>query len=174
MTETCKRWPRCADIPAHAGTRHNDPRDELYDGPGGLLQVLPLAVRASARRLVHDAPELTPELVDLAEHIQFLRRQVAAVSVDKDHAVRDAMARSGSCEHHGEEIQELSRLLTHRDKAEQRAEAGRLALLGFLHAVDELLKGSPSLRNVTVSELVTALKMASKKTHAAHKRAWSR
>lgn len=169
--ETCRRIS-CLDLGPHRGERHNNPRDVLYDGPELTFQVLPLAVRESAREIARECPHLTPEVVELANHILFLRGQVAAVTVDADRKVRTAMLRSESCEVHGEEIVELSKMLTHRDKAERRAEAGRLALLGFLTAVDEALRGGfrPGL---TVLELVEALSKASKATHAAHKRAWS-
>lgn len=162
---------KCAAGPPHLAGRHLDQRDELYDGPGPLLQVMPLAVRESARKIVRDAPELMPEVVDLAGHIQFLRDQVTHVQVDKDRKVREAMVRSESCEHHGEEIKALGEQLAYRDKAEQRAEAGRLALLGFLHEVDRFLDAG-GRSDLTVAELVEAFKRATKRAHAAHARAW--
>lgn len=177
MVETCRRWPRCADIPAHSGTRHNDPRDELYDGPASLLQVLPLAVRESARKIVAEAPALTPEVVDLGNHIQFLRDQVAHVRVDKDRQVRDAMARSESCEHHGEEIKALGAQVHHFNRQSDKNDAGRVALLGFLHAVDESVRfhrEGKTNPDVTVDKIMDALAEMSRKAHAAHTRAWSR
>lgn len=167
----CQRTA-CQGQPQHPGGRHLDQRDELYDGPRALVDALPHSVRDSARKILREAPGLMPEVVDMAVEIQALRDQVAAVSVDKDRAVRDAMRRSESCEHHGREITELGKALDHADRLQRRTEGGRIALLGFLHAVDDALKGSPTLRNITVPELIAALKRASKKAHAAHDRAW--
>ncbi len=171
----CQRTT-CADIPEHLAGRHLDQRDDLYDGPDSLLQVLPLAVRDSARRIVREAPALMPEAVDLAKHIEFLRQQVAHVQVDADRKVRDAMARSSDCEHHGKEIKELGEQLYHFDKSERRADAGRLALLGFLDAVDQVVDqhAAGKLPDLTVDELVAALAKSAKKAHAAHERAWKR
>lgn len=170
---TCQR-STCAGQPAHPGGRHLDQRDDLYDGPGSALQVAPLAVRDSARKIVREAPALMPEVIDLVNHIEFMRGQVAAVSVDKDRQVRAASERALDCDSHGEVIRGLERQVTAFDDSARASEAGRMVLLGFLHVVDELLRGSPSLRNITVPELISALKIASKKTHAAHDRAWKR
>lgn len=173
MEQTCRRWSKCAAMEPHEGKRHNDPRDDLYDGPSTLLQVLPHAIRNQVRKIVDQAPALTPELVDIAEHVQFLRDQVALVSVDRDHKVREAMARSADCQVHGEQIEDLSGQLHAMDAHQRRTEAGRLALLCFLVTVDEALTNGfrPGL---TVPELAEALSKVSKKTHAAHTRAWSK
>jgi hypothetical protein len=167
----CQR-KACATLPPHPGGRHLDQRDELYDGPGISVDTLPGSVRDSARVILRQAPGVMPELVDMANEINWLRDQVAHLGVQRDQAVRDAMARSESCEHHGEEIKELRKALSAADRLQLRTEGGRIALLGFLHAVDKLLGGSPSLRNITVPELIGALKRAAKKTRAAHDRAW--
>ncbi len=170
--KTCQRWPRCADIPPHQGTRHLDPRDELYDGPSTTLQVLPGAVRESARKIISESPELTPEVIDLANHILFLRDQVAHVSVDKDRSVREASRKSLDCEHHGEVIQGLEKQLDRFDESGRRSEAGRLALLGFLFEMDKAIE--KPREDLTVAQLLGALKAASKSAHAAHQRAWRR
>ncbi|MGB8665674.1 MAG: hypothetical protein WCD24_13140, partial [Serratia inhibens] len=93
--------------------------------------------------------------------------------VDRDRGIREAMARSESCEHHGEEIKALETQVHHFDQSAARSEAGRLAVLGFLFAVDQLLEGTVR-PDLTVAQLLEALKGASKKTHAAHDRAWKR
>jgi hypothetical protein len=172
---TCGR-SACAERAPHPAGRHLDQRDELYDGPGSLLQVLPLSVRDSARKIIHEAPGLMPEVVDLANEVEFLRGQVAAVSVDKDRQVRAAMARSASCEHHGQEIEELGRQLGAMDRAGQKNEKARLALLGFMHAVDDLVQAHHEGRtapDLTVAKVVDALAKASKRASDAHARAWS-
>jgi hypothetical protein len=171
----CQRT-KCAEIPEHLAGRHLNQRDELYDGPDLLLQVLPLAVRDSARRIVREAPALMPEVVDLGKHIQWLRDQKVHVQVDADRKVREAMARSEDCEHHGKEITQLSEQLDHFDKAHDRADAGRVAVLGLLFTVDELVRQHEAgqLPDLTVDGLVAALAQSARKTHAAHDRAWKR
>lgn len=171
---TCGRT-KCAELeraPHPAGV-HLDQRHEFYDGPDLQLCALSMYVRDSARKIVRDAPALTPELVDLVTYVGFLEDQATHARVDRDRGIREAMARSESCEHHGEEIKALEGQVHAFDQRATRNEAGRLALLGFLHAVDQLLEGDirPDL---TVGQLLQALKGASKKTHAAHDRAWKR
>jgi hypothetical protein len=172
---TCQR-STCAEREPHPGGRHLDQRDELYDGPGSLLQVLPPSVRDSARKIIREAPELMPEVVDLGNEIEFLRGQVAAVRVDADRRERAAMLRSADCEHHGREIEELGRRLGAVDRAGEKTEKARLALLGFMHAVDDLVRAYREGRTdpgLSVAELVDALAKASKKASDAHARAWS-
>jgi hypothetical protein len=171
----CQRTA-CAGKDPHPGGRHLDQRDELYDGPGSLLQVLPLSVRDSARKIIREAPGLMPEVVDLANEVEFLRGQIAHIRVDMDRQVRAAMARSASCEHHGQEIEELGRQLGAVDRAGQKNEKARLALLGFMHAVDDLVQAHREGRTdpgLTVGKLVDALAKASKRASDAHARAWS-
>lgn len=175
---TCTRT-KCAELeraPHPAGV-HLDQRHEFYDGPGGQLGVASIYVRDSARKIVREAPGLTPEVIDLITYMDHLQDQATHARVDRDRGIREAMARSESCEHHGEEIKALSEQVHAFDAAQRRADAGRLALLGFLHAVDEVLevnrKGGLS-PDLTVAKLVAALAAASKKTHAAHDRAWKR
>lgn len=172
---TCQRRA-CAEREPHPGGRHLDQRDELYDGPGSLLQVLPLSVRDSARTIIREAPALMPEVVDLANEIEFLRGQVAAVRVDADRRERAAMSRSASCEEHGREIEGLADQLGAADRREEKTEKARLALLGFTHAVDELVRAHREGRadpGLTVAKLVDGLAKAVKKAHDAHARAWS-
>lgn len=173
-TKLCARI-RCSgeDVKVHQAGAHLDQRSEFYDGPGGALGVASVYIRDSARKIITEAPALMPEVMDLVTYCDFMRDQVAAVSVDKDRSVRAAMARSESCEHHGEEIKGLGEQVSAFDAAQRRADAGRLALLGFLHAVDELAtryRGGYS--GFTVGQLVSALEKASKSTHSAHDRAW--
>ncbi len=172
--KTCQRT-KCATVPPHKAGRHLDQRDELYDGPDSLLQVLPLAVRDSARLLVKAHPEHMAEVVDLANHIEFLRSQIAHIQVDMDHKVRDAMARSELCEVHGEEIKGLSKQLHAADERAEKNDRGRLALLAFTHAVDDFLelhRRGQVVKTLTVKTLIEWLAKAVKKTHDAHARAW--
>jgi hypothetical protein len=150
----------------------------LYDGPHSTLQVLPLAVRDSARKIVQEAPALMPEVVDMAREIHRLRDQVAAVQVDGDRRERAALARSESCEQHGREIQELGKDLDRLDRDNRATEAARVALLGMLQAVEGVVRAyreNPSYRqNLTVKRLVPALENTARKVSAAHMRAWKR
>jgi hypothetical protein len=171
-TMTCTRL-KCSgpDVPVHEAGRHLDQRSEHYDGPDTLLGATSMYVRPSAWKIVRQAPELTPEVVDLVTYLEFMRDQVAAAHVDRDRGIREASKRALDCDAHGEVITGLEGQVAAFDARARKSEAGRLALLGFLHAVDE---GLGHLRpDVTVAELVTALKAASKKAHAAHTRAWS-
>jgi hypothetical protein len=172
---TCQRT-KCADLPAHPGGRHLDQRDELYDGPGGALGVASIYVRDSARKIVREAPGLMPEVMDLINGISWLQDQVTHAHVDRDRGIREASARALDCEAHGEVIRGLEDQVHHFDESYRRADAGRVALLGLLHAVDELVRARKEgrLTNLTLDELVKALAESAKKTSAAHERAWKR
>jgi hypothetical protein len=172
-TMTCTRLKCSApDVPVHEAGRHLDQRSEHYDGPDTLLGATSMYVRSSAWKIIRRAPELTPEVVDLVTYVEFLGDQATHARVDRDRGIREASARALDCDAHGEVISGLETQLYAVGANERRAEAGRLALLGFLHAVDE---GLDKMRaDITVAELVTALKAASKKAHAAHDRAWKR
>jgi hypothetical protein len=166
----CQRT-KCQGIPAHPGGRHLDQRDDLYDGPDTLLAATSMYVRASARKIITDAPALTPEVVDLVTYVEFLGDQATHARVDRDRGIREASARALDCEAHGDVIKGLEAQVHAFDKSARNSEAGRLAALGFLFAVDEVLAGT-LLPNLTVADLVAALKAASKRAHAAHDRAW--
>lgn len=170
---TCGRTS-CAEIDPHPAGRHLDQRDELYDGPDGALSVASIYVRDSARKIVREVPHLMPEVMDLINAIEWVKDQSVRVSVDADRRVREAMARSESCEHHGEEIRQLSTQVHHFDESYRRADAGRVALLGLLHQVDELVRqrAEGKLSDLTADKLVDALAKAAKQAHAAHDRAW--
>jgi hypothetical protein len=174
---TCGRT-KCAELeraPHPAGV-HLDQRHEFYDGPDSQLGALSMYVRDSARKIIRDAPALTAEVVDLTTYIDFLEDQAAHTRVDRDRGIREAMARSESCEHHGEEIKGLGEQVRAFDKASARSEAGRLAVLGMLFAVDELVRQHKDgeLPDLTLNKLIKALADGAKKVHAAHDRAWKR
>jgi hypothetical protein len=170
----CQRT-KCATVPPHLAGRHLDQRDELYDGPDGLLQVLPLAVRDSARKLVREAPALMPEVVDMAKHIEFLGNQVAHVSVDADRRERRAMAAAESCEQHGKDIVGLNEQLHAADRRAEQNNNGRLALVSGLSQIEDyvnaLLAGPLAPETSTV---LKALSKALRKTGDAHMRAWKK
>jgi hypothetical protein len=171
-TVTCSRL-KCSgvDVPVHQAGLHLDQRSEFYDGPDIQLQATSMYVRPSAWKIIRTAPALTPEVVDLVTYIGFLEDQVTHVRVDRDRGICEASRTALDCEAHGEVIKSLEDQVTSFDKSAHKSEAGRLALLGFLNAVD---KGLDEIRpDITLPELVTALKTASKKAHAAHTRAWS-
>lgn len=175
--EPCQRTACAGPVGPHEAGRHFNPRDELYDGPHGTLQVLPLAVRESARKLIREAPALMPEVVDLARHVEFLRGQVAAVQVDGDRRERAALLRSESCEQHGKDIEELGRQVHAMDWTAQANDAGRVALLGFLQVVEDFVRShraGKTNEDLTVDGLVDALDKAAKRASAAHMRAWKR
>lgn len=174
---TCTR-AKCAELeraPHPAGV-HLDQRSEFYDGPGLALEVSSVYVRDSARKIITEAPALMPEVMDLVTYCDFMRTQVAHVQVDKDRSVREAMARSGDCEHHGEEIKALGDQVHAFSESERRHNAGRLAVLGLLFELDKVTKAyrDGQLPGLTVDKLIKSLEDASKKTHAAHDRAWKR
>lgn len=170
-TMTCTR-AACEDKPAHEAGRHLDQRSEHYDGPDMLLTATSMYVRDSARKIVREAPEFTPEVVDLVTYIEFLKDQATAARVDRDQGIREASKRTLDCDAHGEVIKDLEGQVAAFDASAHKSEAGRLALLGFLTAVDQLLE-SPR-PDLTVPEILDWLRGAVKKTHAAHTRAWSR
>lgn len=172
---TCARTA-CAEIAPHSAGRHLDQRDELYDGPDSALGVASLYVRDSARKIIREAPALMPEVMDLINGLTWLKDQNTHIGVDRDRQVRDAMARSGDCEHHGQELRQLSEQVHHYSESERRADAGRVALLGLLHAVDQLVQQHKEgkLSDLTVDKLISALAETARKTHAAHDRAWKR
>lgn len=172
---TCTRT-KCAELerPAHPAGVHLDQRSEFYDGPRLSLEVASVYVRDSARKIIREAPALMPEVMDLVNYCDFMRLQVAHVQVNRDRGIREAQARSESCEHHGKEIKGLGEQVHAFSEAERRHNAGRLAVLGLLFAVDELVRQHKAgqLPNLTVDKLVDALAENAKKTHAAHDRAW--
>jgi len=171
---TCGR-SKCAELERapHPAGLHLDQRSEFYDGPGSQLAATSMYVRDSARKIIRDAPALTPEVVDLVTYIGFLEDQATHARVDRDRGIREASARALDCDAHGEVIKALEGQVHAFDQSEQRSEAGRLAVLGFLFAVDQLLGGT--LRpDLTVAQLVASLRDAAKKTRAAHDRAWKK
>jgi hypothetical protein len=173
----CRRTA-CADGPPHLGGAHIDPRNPLYDGPDTTVNALPMAARDACRKLLA-AGASVPDVVDLAREIHRLRDQVAAVRVDMDRQVRAAMQRAGDCEEHGKDIRRLEEQVDHFDRAADRNDAGRVALLGGLHPIEDAIRAlqESARRGDKVPDLKTVLDVFAKaidRTYAAHKRAWSK
>jgi TPR repeat protein len=173
----CRRTA-CADGPPHLGGAHIDPRNPLYDGPTTTINALPMTARDACRNLLA-AGASVPDVVDLANEIHRLREQVAAVRVNKDRQVRTAMQRAGDCEEHGKDIRRLEDRAAHFDKAAEHNNAGRLALLGGLHPIEDAIRGlqEKARRGEKVPDLTAVLDVFAKaieRTYAAHKRAWSK
>ena len=170
---TCTRT-KCAELEraSHPAGLHLDQRSEFYDGPNVQLAATSMYVRDSARKIIRDAPALMPEVVDLVTYVGFLEDQATRARADRDRGIREASARALDCADHGEVIKALEGQVHAFDQSARRSEAGRLAMLGFLFAVDKLLESPRS--DLTVKQLLAALAGASKKTHAAHDRAKSR
>jgi hypothetical protein len=173
---TCTR-SKCAELerPAHPAGVHLDQRSEFYDGPESALDVASVYVRDSARKIITEAPALTPEVIDLVNYCDFMRTRVAHARVDRDRGIREAQARSESCEHHGEEIKALGDQVHAISQGERRHNAGRQAVLGLLFDLDKVTEAyrDGQLPGLTVEKLIKSLEDASKKTHAAHDRAWT-
>lgn len=165
----------CRDDAGHVGGDHLNPRSEHYDGP-----ILPGYREGEAWRTIlavlPDTPETRVAVHHLVEAHREADQQAVHARVDRDRGIREAMARSLSCEEHGREIEELGRQLGAADQRAERNDRARLALLGFTHAVDELVRAHREGRTdpgLSVAKLVDALAKASKKAHDAHARAWS-
>jgi len=171
---TCTRT-KCAELERapHPAGLHLDQRSEFYDGPGSQLAATSMYVRDSARKIISDAPALTPEVVDLLTYIGFLEDQATHARVDRDRGIREASARALDCDAHGEVIKSLEDQVHAFHENWARSEAGRLAVLGFLFTVDQFLEGTVR-PDLTVARIVASLRDMAKKTHAAHDRAWKR
>lgn len=172
---TCQPAP-CRAEGDHPGTDHLDPRSPHYSGP-----ILPGYREGEAFRTIlavlPDTLETRVAIHFLVEALRTAEKQAIHARVDRDRGIREAMARSESCEHHGEEIRALGVQLRGINASARHSEAGRVALLGLLFAVDELVRQHKTGRinpELTVDKLVTALAQSAKKTHAAHDRAWTR
>lgn len=167
---------RCAAAGPHLGGVHLDPRHELYDGPGITVLALGGGPGKAAWALL-EAGAPVPEVVELVEEIHRLGRQVAAVRVDMDRKVREAMRRADDCEVHGQQLVELSGQAHHFSEQADRDDRARVALLEalwhFRDAVDALRAASKLGRALpSATELVETFGKALEKATAAHDRAW--
>lgn len=170
-----------ADQPASAVTpTGGDRRDWLMTRLRGGIG---MKTRDAAYRIldhVKDLPEevradVVEALHEIADEQDRWKNAWSASTVDHDHKLREAMARSESCEHHGEQIKQLSAQVHHFDESHRRADAGRLALLGLLDAVRQFTEAYRAGRlaaDLSVADVVDALARSEKKTSAAHNRAW--
>jgi hypothetical protein len=173
----CQRTA-CADGDPHLGGVHIDPRNPLYDGPDITVNALPAVARDACRNLLA-AGASVPDVIDLANEIHRLRDQVAAVRVDMDRQVWAAMQRAGDCGEHGKDIHRLEEQVDHFDRAAAQNDAGRVALLGGLHQLEDAIRmlQEQGGRGEKVPDLALVLDVFAKaieRTYAAHKRAWSK
>ena len=169
----CQR-SACAEAPPHLTGRHLDQRDELYDGPDDTVCALNAAPRKAAWALLGAGAPM-PEVVDLVEEIHRLNNQVAHVRVDMDRQVRAALATASSCDAHGEQIAQLEGQVEHFSRQGDRNKEGRLALLGMLHAIDDLVQAHRTKPiQASVDDIVAALEKITKRTRDAHTKVWRR
>ena len=168
----------CVHADPHLGGAHIDPRHPLYDGPDITIGALSMGARRSAQTLLRAGAPM-PEVVELAKEILRAREQVAQVQVDKDREVRAASDRAINCADHGEQIKHLEKQLDHTDGLARKNDAGRIALLGFLHQIRETVNGARQRERLGQSlpsgkAIIDALDQAEKKASAAHDRAWKK
>lgn len=168
----------CVNADPHLGGAHIDPRHPLYDGPGLTIETLPITARRAAQTLLRAGAPM-PEVVDMAKEIHRLREQVAQVRVDKDRAVQAASERALDCTDHGKQIQRLEEQVHFFDRQADKNDAGRIALLGFLHQIRETVSGARQRERLSqplpsTKDFIDVLEQAEKKASAAHDRAWSK
>lgn len=181
----CERTTCTTDGPAdHPGEAHLDPRDrDRFDGNSTTLRAASIYVRAELQA-VQDIARTHPELAETIDvgvytalrELNALRRQVAHVQVDADNKICEAGRRALDCEDHGKTISDLESRVAHWETSHDRSERGRLALLGLLQAVNDLVdayREDEAIRaNITPDAIITALEGAAMKTSTAHARAW--
>lgn len=139
----CRRTA-CVGGPAHPGGAHLDPSTEHYDGPDTALHALTYRCRPSTAELLHTARAdgWNVRLVETALHhlmaeIGRLNREVAAVRVDADHKVTEAMKRSEDCKVHGATIRQESHAAYNFSVLAERTNAERVAWLSAVHHIRE-------------------------------------
>lgn len=146
-TDPCERTS-CAAEPAHPGGAHLDPTHPLYDGPDISLSALPAAVRLPAFALLHAARHDSWQLITVhralhafAREIHGLRDQIAAVRVDRDRGIRDALARAEDCTEHGEGLRHERHQAYWFSRLADRLDAERIIWLTAVDQTDEALAG---------------------------------
>jgi hypothetical protein len=138
----------CADELAHLGGAHLDPHHRLYDGPDTSLRALAAVVRRPASALLHAARRdgwnlatVNLALHELAAEIHRLDRQIAAVRVDRDRGIRDAMARAEDCTEHGAALRHESHQAYWFSRLADHTDAERLVWLTGIDAISDALRG---------------------------------
>jgi hypothetical protein len=123
-----------------------------------------------------NAAAVIEALHDIIDETSHWRDSWAYVTVEMDHKVREAMARSELCEVHGEEIKELGKQIDHFLNSYRKADAGRVALIGALFRMEQFTDGYDL--KVALGQdvpdgpaIVAALRKSLTQAHAAHKRA---
>jgi hypothetical protein len=115
----------------------------------------------------------------MAQAIHRLKEQIAHVRVDKDRAVRDAMARALDCDQHGADLRVTQEQVHYFSTLTERHDQARRVLVGGLFQIDEFVRGLQQRITVggsvpTVEQVIDILLKASKRLHAAHDRAWKK
>lgn len=152
----CQR-SACADEVAHVGGAHLDPTSDLYDGPESKLGALPLSCRSAAQAVLYASRadhwrevEVRTALHVMAEEILRLRSRVAAVSVDRDRGIRDAMKKAEDCAVHGEMIRHDAHQAHWFSVLADRNDAERVEWLGAAWHIRDAFatRGDPLARKV--------------------------
>jgi hypothetical protein len=147
----------CAGELAHLGGAHLDPHHRLYDGPDTSLRALAAVVRGPALELLHAArrdswnpPAVNVALHRLAAEIHRLNQQIAAVRVDRDHGIRDALARAEDCAEHGAALRHERHQAYWFSILADRSDAERLVWLTGIDAISDARRGRDDQWAVTV------------------------
>lgn len=149
------------------------------------IQAANIRPREAARGILtiaarHDGmtEQVAPHLAQLLAEVDHWKDSWAHVTVEKDRVRREEARKALDCEHHGRIITETEAQVTRLDAERERIEKARLTLVGFLHAVDEFVRGCDANTALERPQPDTAavldgLRKASKRAHAAHQRAFN-
>lgn len=198
MFKGFKDNPECTFVEPGPGRQCREPKNHEVHTPNGTtreswlqskLQAANLRPRDAGRAILAltvanysdtDHALVVEALHELLDEVDYWKTAWAHETVDKDHKVREAIARSESCEHHGEEIKQLGEQLTHFDQSYRHAEDGRVALLNYLFEMDRFIdawdiKAALGSNNtVTAAKLVEEMRKFVARAHRGHERAWKR
>lgn len=145
-----------------------------------------MKARDAAYRLRFYLDKLPPEdrivgldaVADMLAEMHRWKDAWASEHVDKDRQVRAAMARSASCDAHGEQIRGLADQLTAVGEARGRAESGRLVMLAWYQQCVDFARIARENQKIgkalpAVEDILAWMERQLPKVHAAHQRVWS-
>ncbi len=164
-------------ITPKSSTRESWLQTRLQGGVGMKTRDAARAILASRSADDPMRAVLVEALHEMVDETERWKNAWAHEHVDKDRKVRDAMAKAADCEHHGQEIRDLNRQLDNWTAAYDRAEADRLALLGWLQIGRDYIDIITAVA-ATGGKLPSAvevrdwMKAAIEKASRAHDRAW--
>jgi hypothetical protein len=151
-----------------------------------LLGGVGMKTRDAARtilRLVDDRPAADRVLIVEALHAivdetERWKNAWASEHVDKDRKVREASARAMDCEAHGELIRSLESQVTLTAEAAQRAESGRLVMLGWYQSCVDFVavaRGNAAAHRPLpdLDAVLTWMETRLGRVSAAHRRVWA-